>query len=254
MGDRVMAGTRFGGYSERVAAKADDVAAAARRALVRAGRGRPGELPDRIPRAASGSARWSRASGCSCTPPPAAWASPPPRSPRPAAPRSTARASPGKHDAIRGFGVRPRPRLHAARLGEGAAADGPGHGCDRRPELSGAATTCCAPAAGWCASALQRSCRARSATWPRPAAPALRDAALQPDQADVGVQVGDRAEHAHAVGRARARSSDYIGDARADDRPTGPSKPIVAESFHVRPRRPRHTASSASAATSARSC
>ena len=140
VGDRVMAGTRFGGYSERVAAKADDVAAlpdelsfeqgaavpvnyvTAYLGLIRFGSLEPGERV--LVHAAAGgvgiaATQIAKARGAEVY----------------------GTASPGKHDAIRGFGVRARARLHQARLGEGAAADGPGDGRRSAARASGAATT-----------------------------------------------------------------------------------------------------------------
>ncbi len=104
VGDRVMAGTRFGGYSERVAAKADDVAAlpdelsfeqgaavpvnyvTAYLGLIRFGSLEPGERV--LVHAAAGgvgiaATQIAKARGAEVY----------------------GTASPGKHDAIRGFGV-----------------------------------------------------------------------------------------------------------------------------------------------------
>ena len=51
VGDRVIAGTRFGGYAELVSVPVDQVRAAARRAQLRAGSGLRGQLRDRLRRA-----------------------------------------------------------------------------------------------------------------------------------------------------------------------------------------------------------
>ena len=77
-------------------------------------------------------------------------------------------------------------------------------------------------------------------------------AALPPDAADVGVQGGDRAEHAHAVGRPgiarRVRSSPCASGSRRAS-----SGPVVAEAFPLE-EGPPPTATSPSARTWARSC
>ena len=53
VGDRVMAGTKFGGYAEQVVVPRRRRRPAARPAVVRAGRGDPGQLRDRVGRRSS---------------------------------------------------------------------------------------------------------------------------------------------------------------------------------------------------------
>ena len=115
-------------------------------------------------------------------------------------------ASPPKHDAIRRFGV-DHPLTTARTTWSTRSAGSPGrsaarprHGRGRRAQLQ---AELLAPSGRRAARVLRRVRGAgRRAPQPAPrAAGAGADAALRPAQADERVEVGDRPQHAQAVGR-----------------------------------------------------
>ena len=113
-------------------------------------------------------------------------------------------ASPGKHDAIRGFGVDhpldyTRPGWERAVPKLDVVMDAIGGASFRRSYklLRAGGRLVCFGASGM-VSGENRNIAAAART-------ALQHAVVQPDQADVGLEVGDRAEHADGVGRVSVR-------------------------------------------------
>ena len=210
VGDRVMAGTRFGGYAEQVVVGESEIDPAARRAVLRAGRRDPGQLLDRLGRPASATATLQEGErvlihaaaggvGIAAT-----------QIAKPLGAEVWGTASPSKHDAIRGFGVDARRSTTRRAAGRRAC---------RRSTWS------------WTRSAARPSSRSYKMLRPggrlvafgasavvtgdkkqppegRPAG-AADGPRLRPHEADVGVQGGHRPEHADAVERPRlARAVD----------------------------------------------
>ena len=145
-------------------------------------------------------------------------------------------ASPAKHDAIRGFGV-DHPidyRTHdvvdeVRRIAGERAAARPGLRRDRRAQLQAELLA----AAARRPAGLLRRLRGAGRRAPQPArapARARPDAALQPAQADERVQVGDRPQHAHAVGREAARSTSTSSRCASGPR-RARIRPVVAATF-----------------------
>ena len=245
-----MAGTRFGGYAERVVVAAGDVVPLAERLSFEQG----AAIPVNYTTAWAGLIALRQ--------PPARRARAHPRGRGRRRDRGDAdRQAPRrgglrhrlavKHEAIRGFGV-DHP-LDYTRIGLGArpAQVRPHHGRDRRQELPPQLQ----PAAARRPPGGLRRLVGRGRREAQPAhgrAGGRAHAALQPDQADVGLEGGHRPEHAHAVGRPRhARAVDRAA-ARADRRRHG--LPGGRRGLPVRARARRPPDDHASGATSARSC
>ena len=154
VGDRVLAGTRFGGYAELVTVPADQVAPAARRAQLRAGRGLPGQLRDRVRGAGDHGRAEARRAGAD-----------PRRRRRGRDRRDPGREGDRRRDLRHGFarqarrdprpGRRPPDRLPQPGLRRGGDADHrrrrprPDHRRDRARRASARTTGSCGPAGGW---------------------------------------------------------------------------------------------------------
>ena len=116
-------------------------------------------------------------------------------------------ASPGKHARIAELGVDHALDYTQAGLGARPAEVRRDPRRRRRQELPAAATRCCAPAGAWSRSAPPRSSPAQRRNLVTALRTVAAHAALQPDQADVRIEGRDRPEHAHACGRTAGRCS-----------------------------------------------
>ena len=206
-GQRVLAGTQFGGYASQVSVPANDVVALPDRlsfeqgaaipvnyatawaGLIGYGNLQPGERV--LIHSAGGGV------GIAAT-----------QIAKHSGAEVYGTASPGKHVRIKEARRRPRARLHSERMGAWASEVRCDPRCRRRQELSHELL----------AAELRRAprgfrrfrARVRSAAQPAHGAPhGHAHAALQHDQTDVRIEGRDRAEHAHAVeGQRHARAVD----------------------------------------------
>ena len=253
VGERVIAGTRFGGY-------ASQVVGARRRRAARCPSALSFEQGAAIP--VNYATAWAALLGYGCSArrarahprrrrrggdrgdadrqaraAPRSWARPRPASTR----RSASSASTTRSTTRERLGARPAAQFDVVLDAIGGRS------------LPHAPTSCCAPAGASSPSAPRRSCQGEKRNLRRAgAATALAMPRFNLIKPDVGVQGGDRPEHAARCGRTAARSS--RGSARcASCSTTASCSPVVAEAFPF-DARPTRTASSPSGATSARSC
>ena len=213
-GQRVMGGCRFGGYAELAVTGASEVVPLPDGWSFAEGAALTGRLHDRVRRRSSATAACAPASGCSI---------------HVGGRRRGHRRHPDR-EAHRGRGLRHgvaaqarrHPRLrrrppgrlpHARRGGRGPPHDGRAASrstsCSTRSAgaASSRASRCFGPGGRLvCFGASEIQAGERRSRRPR-AARARADAALQPAQADATVEVGDRPQHARALGREAARST-----------------------------------------------
>ena len=138
-------------------------------------------------------------------------------------------ASPGKHEAIRGFGVDHPIDYTRNGLGAGCAQARSGHGRDRRRQLQAQLQPAARPAAGWCASAPRASSRASAATWSRAAKTALQMPwfnmikQMSLSKSVIGLNVLTLWDEFTVAERWTAPLTELLAD--------GTIKPVVAEAF-----------------------